>query len=108
MSVIYLLLDGLLLFGVVVWLTNLVSWIDDREDRKTWPEPTSGLRHTELRSIHIEGRLTPRTARLKELPAMNHVCTDCSFADNSFYEADLHEYVTGHVVLIDATAKVVG
>lgn len=104
MVVIYWLLDGLLLFGVIIWLANFVSWIDDREERKTWPEPSTGLRHTELRSTHHEERLTPPESRLKENPAMN-VCTDCSFADDSFYEADLHEFATEHVVLISASIR---
>lgn len=30
---------------------------------------------------------------------MNY-CTQCSFADTSFSSADLHEFETGHVVLM--------
>lgn len=37
-----------------------------------------------------------------------HICTGCSYSDTSFYAADLHEYETGHVVLmaIDLDASV--
>lgn len=35
-----------------------------------------------------------------------NICSECCFEDPSFYAADLHEFSTGHIVLMDAVVEV--